>query len=87
MQINSHGMHFEHDGWNVHILLAWDSFERRYMGRAELFLEGAFRCRIALRDGFATEEEMIASLRDRAIGFITDWRRREHNADSEFAEL
>jgi hypothetical protein len=30
---------------------------------------------------------VIAYLRDRAIGFIADWQRREHNADSEFAEL
>lgn len=87
MQTYSRRTHIEHDGWDIRIILGWDSFDRRYVGRAELFLQGAFRCRIALREAHSTDEEVIAYLRDRATGFIADWQRREHNADSEFAEL
>jgi hypothetical protein len=43
-----------------------------------------FRCRIALRvEPTRPDEEVIAYLRDRAIGFIADWQRRVSNADGE----
>jgi hypothetical protein len=87
MHTSSQGTNFEYDGWNVQIMLAWDSFARRYSARAELFLDGAFRCRISLRDAIVDEGEIISSLRERATAFIDDWRRRAHDADSEFAEL
>ncbi|MGJ7507413.1 hypothetical protein [Variovorax sp. GT1P44] len=68
-------------------MLAWDSFARSYSARAELFLDGAFRCRIARREALLEESQIVASLRDRAKAFIDDWRQRAHDADSEFAEL
>ena len=78
---------FEHEGWDVRLQLSWDSFAARYTGGAELYLRGSLRCRIALGDGFSTEDEGSASLRDRAMAFIADWQRRDHPGDSDFSEL
>jgi hypothetical protein len=78
---------FEYEDWHVRIYMTRDSAERYLAGRAELFCEGVFRCRIALAKGFFTEDEATASLRRRAKEFIADWRERAHGADSEFSEL
>lgn len=87
MYTSSQRTDFDYDGWNVQIMLAWDSFARSYSARAELFLDGAFRCRIALRDVLVDESQIVSSLRERSKAFIDDWRQRAHDADSEFAEL
>ena len=78
---------FDHDGWHVCIYVRWDELEQRFAGRAELFLYGAIRCRIALARGVAGDDEAAASLRRRSREYIADWGGREHNADSEFSEL
>ena len=87
MDASSQTTVFEHDGWRVRILLGWDDFATRYIGSAELFLQDALRCRIDLREPYPTRDQSLAWLRDRAIGFIADWRRRDHGFHSEFSEL
>lgn len=74
-------------GWRVLVYVWWDLSERRLSGRAELYRQGVFRCRIALGAKFEDVEEAVTSLRGRARAFITDWERRVHNSDSEFSEL
>jgi hypothetical protein len=78
---------FEHEGWHVRVYMTWDGLERRFAGRAELFLEGTIRCRISLGKGFDSAQEATASLQLRVREFIMDWRQRQHDADSEFSEL
>lgn len=79
--------HFFHEGWEVCIDVRWDELERRFTGSAELFLNSAIRCRIALEKGLNRQDEAVASLRRRSTAYISDWGRREHDADSEFSEL
>ncbi|RZL87139.1 MAG: hypothetical protein EOP82_27515 [Variovorax sp.] len=78
---------FDHEGWQVCVYVMWDGLERRFTGRAELFLDHALRCRINLPWGIDSQDEATASLQRRSREFIADWRQREHNADSEFSEL
>ena len=78
---------FEDEDWAVLVYLGWDCPGRRYEGRAELLQAGTFKCRIALYGEFEMADEAAASLRSRAKAFIEDWRRREHQSDSEFSEL
>lgn len=78
---------FHYQGWRVLVYVWWDLSDRRFAGRAELYRQGAFRCRIALGKNFENVEEAVDSLRSRARAFITDWERRVHNSDSEFSEL
>ncbi|MDM0017644.1 hypothetical protein [Variovorax saccharolyticus] len=78
---------FHYQGWRVLVYVWWDRPEQRFSGRAELYRQGVFRCRIALGKEFDSAEDGVASLRSRARAFITDWERRLHDADSEFSEL
>jgi hypothetical protein len=78
---------FEHDGWAVLLYMTWDVFDRCLAGRAELFLDGRFRCRIALGKGFQEADDAQSDLRTRAKSFIADWSQREHSAYSDFSEL
>lgn len=87
MEKNLGDHHFFHEGWDVRIDVRWNELERRFTGSAELFLNRAIRCRITLEEGLNSQDEAVASLRHRSTQYITDWGRREHNADSEFSEL
>lgn len=78
---------FEHDGWAVLVYLTWDVLDRCLAGRAELFLNGRFRCRIALGKEFQDADDALNSLRTRAKSFVSDWSQREHHAYSDFSEL
>jgi hypothetical protein len=78
---------FFHEGWDVRIDVQWNELERRFTGSAELFLNRAIRCRIALEEGLNSQDEAVASLRLRSTEYISDWARRDHSADSEFSEL
>src|ERR1700739_1935584 len=57
---------FDHEGWHVCIYVAWNELDRRFAGRAELFLNGAMRCRIALAKGVDSDAEAAASLQHRS---------------------
>lgn len=87
MNKNPGDHHFFHEGWEVRIDVQWNELERRFTGSAELFLNRAIRCRIALENGPNSCDEAVASLHHRSTAYISDWGRREHNADSEFSEL
>ena len=78
---------FEHAGWTVRILVAWDQPSQRFEGRAELAQRGAMKCRINLPHGFQSREDAMTSLHRRALAFIDDWQQRTHDAESEFSEL
>lgn len=78
---------FDHDEWQVRILMTWDGLLRCLAGRSELVHQKTLKCRITLPMGLQDQEEAIALLRVRAREFIVDWQRRDHSADSEFSEL
>lgn len=78
---------FHCQGWRVLVYVWWDRPEQRFAGRAELYRQGVFRCRIALGKDFGNGDDAVSSLRSRARTFIMNWQRRVHNSDSEFSEL
>ncbi|MBS0455673.1 MAG: hypothetical protein JSS14_30615 [Proteobacteria bacterium] len=75
------------EDWDVFIYLGWDVLERTFVGRAELYLNDAFRARIGLNRDFATTDDAAAFLKRSSQSFIEDWKQREHSTDSEFSEL
>ena len=79
--------HHRIEDWDVFVCVGWDVLERAYVGRAELYLNGGFRCRIGLRRDFETIDDAANSLERSSRSFIEDWKQREHSADTDFTEL
>jgi hypothetical protein len=75
------------EDWDVFIYLGWDVFERAFVGKAELYLNDTFRCRIGLNRDFETVDDAAGDLKRSSHSFIDDWKRREHSTDSDFSEL
>lgn len=75
------------EDWDVFICLGWDVLERAFVGRAELYLNAAFRCRIGLSREFDTADEAADFLKRSSHAFIEDWKQRDHPTDSDFSEL
>lgn len=73
--------------WQARTYLAWSTTEQCFAGRVELFLAGAFKCRITLPKGFLDPDAATDTLHHRSEKFITDWSQREHGAETEFSEL
>ena len=75
------------EGWDVFIYLGWDACERAFVGRAELYLDDSFKCRIGLSREFEAADDAADFLTCNTRRFIHDWQHREHPADSDFSEL
>ncbi len=53
----------------------------------EVRLEKIRKCRLSLVKFEWTQEEKTAALRRRAHEWISDWQRREHTGNTDFADL
>jgi hypothetical protein len=64
---------FEHEGWLVRILLTASDPGGFVAGHADLHLDGAHGCRIALASQQYGESGAILVLEEKAKDFIADW--------------
>jgi hypothetical protein len=76
---------FEYRGWRITTKL--EGADEVISGRADLHLNGAYKCRLLLASARRDRAGAKLALETKAKDFIDEWHSRDHGGESGFQEL
>ena len=78
---------FARDTWEVRVFITGRRESGSLVGHADLYRDGAYRCRITTANDHHDERLAMNSLEARAHAWIDAWNSRDHSGDTGFASL
>jgi hypothetical protein len=78
---------FEDGTWSVRIHFARARLDSPATSHADVYRDGAYKCRLSLVGHRHDAASATVALTDRARAFISEWDSRGHTGDTAFADL
>jgi hypothetical protein len=78
---------FEEGAWSVRIHFAGPRLDSPAVGHADVYRDGAYKCRLTLVGHRHDAAAATVALAERARGFINEWDSRGHTGNTAFADL